>query len=60
MPKENTNRKIYKFKNQNKVVENHDTAAWANISDIIQDSNVNIPSETQVINAKEYVDNNQK
>lgn len=41
-------------------IEKHDTAAWANIEDAKPVSDVNIPSETQVRNAKEYVDSNQK
>lgn len=41
-------------------IEQHDTAAWANMEDSQPISNVNIPSETQVRNAKEYVDTNEK
>ncbi|HOQ06884.1 MAG TPA: DUF3787 domain-containing protein [Clostridiales bacterium] len=41
-------------------VEKHDTAAWANIEKKKSHSQVTIPSEFQVINAKEYVDENQK
>lgn len=41
-------------------VENHGTAAWANTSDLKPDSNVNIPDEFQVMNAKEHVDENHK
>lgn len=41
-------------------IEKHDTAAWANMEDAEPVSNVNIPSEIQVRNAKEYVDTNQK
>ena len=41
-------------------IEEHDTAAWANKEDMLPVSNVNIPSETQVRNAKEYVDSNEK
>ena len=41
-------------------IEKHDTAAWANMEDSKSISNVNIPSEIQVGNAKEYVDSNQK
>ncbi|MEW8974245.1 MAG: DUF3787 domain-containing protein [Tissierellaceae bacterium] len=50
----------YKEKNMAKPIENHDTAAWANINDLKPVSNVSIPDEMQVINAKEYVDNNHK
>lgn len=41
-------------------IEKHDTAAWANMEDAQPVSNVNIPSEIQVRNAKEYVDTNEK
>lgn len=41
-------------------IEKHDTAAWANIEKLEPHSNVSIPSESQVINAKRYVDTNQK
>ncbi|MDF2590785.1 MAG: hypothetical protein K0S75_251 [Clostridia bacterium] len=41
-------------------IEKHDTAAWANEEDAKPVSNVNIPSEIQVRNAKEYVDSNEK
>lgn len=41
-------------------IEKHDTAAWADIEEIKPISNVNIPSEVDVRNAKEYVDTNQK
>ncbi len=41
-------------------VENHETAAWANAESVKRESGVNIPSELEVRNAKEYVDSNQK
>ncbi|ABR47860.1 conserved hypothetical protein [Alkaliphilus metalliredigens QYMF] len=41
-------------------IENHTTAAWANIEDMKPFSNVPIPNETEVRNAKEWVDTNQK
>lgn len=41
-------------------VENHNTAAWADIGDLKEVSQVNIPDEMQIINAKEYVDENHK
>ncbi|HHV29012.1 CDIF630_02480 family spore surface protein [Acetivibrio mesophilus] len=50
----------YKQKNMATPIEKHDTAAWANIEKEKPDSKVPIPSETQVKNAKEYVDTNQK
>ncbi len=40
--------------------EKHDTAAWANIESDKPVSKVTIPSGTQVKNAKEYVDTNEK
>ncbi len=50
----------YKIKNLGKPTENHYTAAWANTKQVKSLSNVNIPDEIQVINAKEYVDTNEK
>lgn len=41
-------------------VEHHDTAAWANEHQLKPVSRVNIPSEMHVIEAKEYVEENQK
>lgn len=41
-------------------VEKHTTAAWANISVTKPLSNVAIPDEIEVGNAKEWVDTNQK
>ncbi|MDK2800408.1 MAG: hypothetical protein PWP27_1670 [Clostridiales bacterium] len=43
-----------------KPIENHSTAAWANIYKTKPVSNVTIPSELEVRNAKEWVDTNQK
>lgn len=43
-----------------KPVENHDTAAWANIRSQLDLSKVNVPDEVQVRNAKEFVDSNEK
>lgn len=43
-----------------KPIEKHDTAAWANIEKTKPLSKVTVPSETQVRNAKEYVDTNEK
>ncbi len=50
----------YKEKNMKMPIESNDTAAWANINELKPVSNVNIPAEVQVRNAKEYVDSNQK
>lgn len=41
-------------------IEQHTTAAWANTEKIKEISNVSIPSEIEVGNAKEWVDTNQK
>lgn len=41
-------------------VEKHDTAAWADIEGVKAESRVTVPSEKQVLNAKEYADANQK
>lgn len=41
-------------------VEKHDTAAWANVHKSKPVSNVPMPSEFDVKNAKEYVDSNEK
>ena len=41
-------------------IEQHITAAWANIEKLKKISNVAIPSELEVGNAKEWVDSNQK
>jgi len=41
-------------------VEKHNTAAWADVDKKQPVSNVAIPSEAQVINAKEWVDANEK
>jgi len=65
---ENTKRKGGKTVAKNKFkqhfmakqIEHHCTAAWANIEKTKPESNVTIPSENQVRNAKEYVDSNEK
>jgi hypothetical protein len=41
-------------------IEQHTTAAWANIEKLKEISNVAIPSELDVWNAKDWVDSNQK
>ncbi len=43
-----------------KPIEQHDTAAWANIEKTKRISKVTMPSELQVDNAKEHVDSNEK
>jgi hypothetical protein len=50
----------YKEKSMKTPIENHNTAAWANVSEMKPVSNVTIPNEKEVRNAKEYVDSNQK
>lgn len=50
----------FKEKNMDMPIENHKTAAWANIEDLKSVSRVPIPNETEVKNAKEWVDTNQK
>ena len=50
----------YKEFHMRTPVENHATAAWANMDSLKDVSRVNIPDEMQVMNAKEYVDENQK
>ena len=49
-----------KSQNKKEPVEKHDTAAWANIEDQMPITRVHLPSEDEVSNAKEYVDENQK
>lgn len=41
-------------------VEKHDTAAWADIEYKKSHSQVTMPAQEQIINAKEHVDSNQK
>ena len=41
-------------------IEQHTTAAWANIEKLKEISNVAIPNELEVGNAKDWVDTNQK
>lgn len=50
----------YKEKNMSTPIENHETAAWANIEKVKRNSRVPLPSMFEVENAKEWVDNNQK
>lgn len=49
-----------KEKSMKKPIENHRTAAWANIDETKAVSNVPIPSIHGIENAKEYVDANEK
>lgn len=50
----------FKKKNNFTPIENHETAAWANIETLKEGSRVFIPNETEVRNAKEWVDSNEK
>ena len=50
----------YKEFHMRTPVENHATAAWASRETQKDVSRVNIPDEIQVMNAKEYVDENHK
>jgi len=43
-----------------KPIEQHTTAAWANAETLKELSNVAIPNELEVGNAKDWVDTNQK
>lgn len=54
-----TDNKI-KDKDMKQPVERHDTAAWNDAQGIQPVSNVIIPKEFEVMNAKEWVDTNQK
>ena len=49
-----------KEKNMSVPIENHETAAWANIERTKLESNVFLPSEFAVEDAKDYVEENQK
>ncbi|OWZ83949.1 CDIF630_02480 family spore surface protein [Natranaerobius trueperi] len=49
--------KLYK---RYRPVEKHDTAAWANIRGLKEISQVTLPEDIEVENAKEWVDGNQK
>jgi len=50
----------YKGKQIDIPIEKNDTAAWANIKKTKEVSNVTMPDEMQVRDAKEYVDSNEK
>lgn len=43
-----------------KPIERHDTASWADIEELEPETGIIIPKEIGVINAKEYVDQNEK
>ena len=46
--------------NRKEPIENHRTAALADIEEVKSVSNVAIPSDSDVYNAKDYVDANEK
>lgn len=50
----------YKEFHRNTPVESQATAAWASMDRVDEVSGVNFPNEMQVINAKEFVDENEK
>ena len=58
MAKANTPSK--RSKNYREPVEKHDTAAWASIESLKPVTRVHQPGETEVKDAKDYVDSNQK
>lgn len=41
-------------------IENHQTAAWAGVKKLAPETRIIIPEEEMVLQAKEYVDENQK
>ena len=41
-------------------IEKHDTAAWANMEKQQRITNINLPSDFEVDNAKDHVDTNEK
>lgn len=49
-----------KRKSKGRPIEKHNNAAWANIEKTKNQSGVSTPSEEQVLNAKQYVDENKK
>ncbi|MDP4151843.1 MAG: DUF3787 domain-containing protein [Bacillota bacterium] len=48
------------FRKSKKPIENQKTAAWSNIEESKPVSNVAEPNNIQAVNAKEYVDENEK
>lgn len=49
-----------KIKNASLPIERHETAAWANIYKTKPVSDVTVPHEVETLEAKEWVDFNQK
>jgi hypothetical protein len=58
--RDNMKKDAFKKHVQSVQIEKHETAAWANVRKTKPVSNVAIPSELDVRNAKEWVDTNQK
>lgn len=54
----NENRRKEVFRQ--KPIERHDTASWADVEKTKPVSKVLVPKEIGVLNAKEYVDENEK
>ncbi|MFW6264991.1 MAG: CDIF630_02480 family spore surface protein [Bacillota bacterium] len=50
----------YKEKKMETPIENHQTAAWANIQNLEGQARVFDPADQGVEDAKEYVDDNEK
>ena len=50
----------FKERNMSVPIENHKTAAWANIEKMKRVSRVSIPNIIEVEHAKEHVERNQK
>lgn len=51
---------MQKKKEPKKPVENQKTAAWSDIKNTNEISKTSHPSDIQTVNAKEYVDTNEK
>ncbi|MHC6180814.1 CDIF630_02480 family spore surface protein [Clostridium sp. JNZ X4-2] len=49
-----------KKNHKEKIIENHETASWANITETKPVSKVPIPSRDETKNSKEWVDTNEK
>lgn len=49
-----------KEKNMGRPIESHETASWANKEKLKEVSNVSVPSEMQIEDAKDYADQNKK
>ncbi len=47
-------------RNISKPVEKHETAAWADIEKVKPVTNVSMPNESSVRDAKDHVDSNEK